>query len=638
MGYYKQKNGKYLKFGDFLKQAKDKVNSKVRNSKVLQTTKDVALGGLDLVTAPITGALGMDSVSEMLGDNIDGLDTRSTTKIGKGIKGVAKGVSGVTEAAAPVVANALLPGSGTVLKAAQTAIDQTDVGDGVSQHASQSGAVNMDPGAQQVLNSAAGLASKALGDIDIASATSFAKGGQLTEFTEGGSHEANPNGGIELGSEQFVEEGETQAQGYVFSDRLKINKRLAKEFNIPEKYAGTTFSDYSKKIDKKYNKVERKNDSISERAIEKEIANLTEAQEAYKSKKLSTLLTNLSAGEGSPLPSEAPTPSGGPSAQLFAKGGPLGMEETNPYMWGEFPGSSEGIQATQPNQYNKAYLSPEAEAAFFSSSRVRNARSSSIPDKHYVDGKSANSASTAFDLNEPIDAEPALAVPNVDSVVGDYYDGLAEPFANAFTENADDKAALKRAEQSGSNTEAEKSNPARYAGAFANAANLGYLSRNKPIVKDLDMFTTDIDFEPNLVNREQHRRDVEDQAGAARLGVRDAASGSGSSFYKMLQNVQNSTASNLARFQIGADEADSRELARAQALNFAQSQGNERMRMSTANMNDADDQVYTAAMMDQIAALGNSVGGAATQMDREKMANSATNYDIFGNYLPTEGK
>lgn len=102
-------------------------------------------------------------------------------------------------------------------------------------------------------------------------------GGSLTSFEEGGKHEQNPNGGIPLGK-NLVEEGETRNKNYIFSDRLKVDEDLIKEFSLPKKAKGKTFAQVSKMFEDE----DRQMDPISKRGYKKEISNLQEAQEAYK--------------------------------------------------------------------------------------------------------------------------------------------------------------------------------------------------------------------------------------------------------------------------------------------------------------------------------------------------------------------
>ena len=100
----------------------------------------------------------------------------------------------------------------------------------------------------------------------------------MTTFDGGGTHEQNPNGGIPIGNNKSVEEGETLSNGKVYSDRLVINKQLAKEFQLPARVVGKTFAEASKL----YNNSERDNDVFYKTTSKKELENLFNAQEAFK--------------------------------------------------------------------------------------------------------------------------------------------------------------------------------------------------------------------------------------------------------------------------------------------------------------------------------------------------------------------
>lgn len=117
----------------------------------------------------------------------------------------------------------------------------------------------------------------------------FAYGGNikspLTEFNSGGSHESNPNSGIMQGTgangqPNLVEEGETKHNDYIFSNRLKINPEIIKEFKLPSGLNGKTFSAASKFLNKEAK--ERPNDPISNNAVKAQLAKLTAAQEGLK--------------------------------------------------------------------------------------------------------------------------------------------------------------------------------------------------------------------------------------------------------------------------------------------------------------------------------------------------------------------
>ena len=77
-------------------------------------------------------------------------------------------------------------------------------------------------------------------------------GGSLAEVNNGGMHEQNPNGGVPIGQNATVEEGESIMGDFVYSDRV-INPAT-----------GNSFSADAKKINKKLGK--RKNESFDKKA------------------------------------------------------------------------------------------------------------------------------------------------------------------------------------------------------------------------------------------------------------------------------------------------------------------------------------------------------------------------------------
>lgn len=101
----------------------------------------------------------------------------------------------------------------------------------------------------------------------------------------GGSHEENPNGGVQIGVDQegtpnLLEEGEPVYKDYVYSDNIKASERFLKENNIPEKYAGEL---YSKIADSFFSEAEnRPYDPISRKGLEAMLGRLADAQEGQK--------------------------------------------------------------------------------------------------------------------------------------------------------------------------------------------------------------------------------------------------------------------------------------------------------------------------------------------------------------------
>jgi hypothetical protein len=130
---------------------------------------------------------------------------------------------------------------------------------------------------------------------------------QLTEFNEGGRHEENGLGGIPQGMNpdgqmNLVEEGETKfnAENYIFSDTLKVDKELAEAFNLNPKMVGKTFADASKTAGRKKSK--REGDAIEEAANNRDLENLMEAQEAFKQKEIQEKLAEIDALDPNALP------------------------------------------------------------------------------------------------------------------------------------------------------------------------------------------------------------------------------------------------------------------------------------------------------------------------------------------------
>ncbi len=155
---------------------------------------------------------------------------------------------------------------------------------------------------------------------------------QLTEFDEGGRHEENGLGGIPQGMNpegqmNLVEEGETKfdAENYIYSDSLKVDKELAEAFNLSPKMVGKTFADASKMAGRKKSK--REGDAIEMAANEKDLMNLMEAQEAFKQARIEEKLQEIAALDPNALPA------------LMGQGQPQGGSQGDPTMGGQVQGA-----------------------------------------------------------------------------------------------------------------------------------------------------------------------------------------------------------------------------------------------------------------------------------------------------------
>lgn len=115
--------------------------------------------------------------------------------------------------------------------------------------------------------------------------TMYNEGGMLNEFNSGGSHQANPNSGVQQGispdgSPNLVEEGETKHRDYIFSDRLLIDKNTAAEHNFPKSMIGKTFAEASKRMNKLHK--ERPNDPITRDTVKSNLNHLMMANDAVR--------------------------------------------------------------------------------------------------------------------------------------------------------------------------------------------------------------------------------------------------------------------------------------------------------------------------------------------------------------------
>ena len=122
----------------------------------------------------------------------------------------------------------------------------------------------------------------------------------LTYIDNGGSHEANPFEGVQMGIDpqgvpNLVEEGEVIFNDYVFSNRLKVPKAIRQKYKLRD---NITFADAAKKLSKESE--DRPNDPISKRGLETFMSALANSQEEVRIK------------------------NGGREMNRYAKGGKLG--------------------------------------------------------------------------------------------------------------------------------------------------------------------------------------------------------------------------------------------------------------------------------------------------------------------------
>lgn len=243
----------------------DDFNSLVNNRKKLRTnynSQDFMMSDGQLATS----ILGAGANGAMLGATSGGtLASRAIT----GAVGAAAGLlgSGMLASAQRVKANNL----------AQQLNEQAQDANAFMDRKIQNAALNMNYNTRN--NALANLAAFG-GTINNA----YSNGVRVID--EGGTHEANPIGGVPQGIAQdgipnLVEEDEVVYDDYVFSNRLNIPKAVKEEMKLKGNIS--TFADAAKKIQKESE--ERPNDMISNNGLKALMGRLQQAQEELKQKR-----------------------------------------------------------------------------------------------------------------------------------------------------------------------------------------------------------------------------------------------------------------------------------------------------------------------------------------------------------------
>lgn len=177
---------------------------------------------------------------------------------------------------------------------------------------------------------------------------------------EGGKHDDNPNGGVQLGTDQqgipnMVEEDEVIYDDYVYSDNIRATEEMLAKNNLPTKYAGKLYSEIADILVDDPSIIP--NDYVSNNGLNKMLLRLAQAQEEQKTieaqaeleeelanmspeelAQLEQMLSQEEAQQGQPTPEEmqlppeqemaaqqmtAPGMMQAPMPQMMAGGGPL---------------------------------------------------------------------------------------------------------------------------------------------------------------------------------------------------------------------------------------------------------------------------------------------------------------------------
>ena len=136
----------------------------------------------------------------------------------------------------------------------------------------------------------------------------------ITEINAGGSHEENPNGGVQQGIApdglpNLVEEGEVKisditgkSNQYILSNRVVIDEQTAEQFGIDKQYIGLTFADAFRKAYKPLK--ERPNDPITKNELANLINNFQQGQEFIKQQQEAQMQAALAEQMSQPTPEE----------------------------------------------------------------------------------------------------------------------------------------------------------------------------------------------------------------------------------------------------------------------------------------------------------------------------------------------
>lgn len=124
------------------------------------------------------------------------------------------------------------------------------------------------------------------------------------KVNEGGSHDENPNGGVQIGVDQngtpnMLEEGEPVYNDFVYSDNIIADAEFLERHNLPKKYEGWLYSRIADDLFEEYSATPL--DPISKNGADVMLTRLAECQEEQKQvteqKELEQMIAQLSPEE-----------------------------------------------------------------------------------------------------------------------------------------------------------------------------------------------------------------------------------------------------------------------------------------------------------------------------------------------------
>lgn len=155
--------------------------------------------------------------------------------------------------------------------------------------------------------------------------SNYALGGQIdneeimgiTKYGAGGTHEENPNGGVQVGigdngRPNLVEEGEVRWNDFIFSQRVKPTEEVLRKYNTFMRGGYTSYAELAEQILKLHEG--RENSPFDRASLQVQMQRLADAQEFQKS-----IEQQQATQEQMIMPQQ----------QLYAYGGSIGMPDAN---------------------------------------------------------------------------------------------------------------------------------------------------------------------------------------------------------------------------------------------------------------------------------------------------------------------
>ena len=519
----------------------------------------------------------------------------------------------------------------------------------------------------------------------------YNEGGMLTEFNAGGTHEENPNGGIPLGQDALVEQGETRFEDFIFSDSIKINKLLAKEFNLPKKLIGKSFADASKH----YNDKERPNDVISKRGNTKELQNLMEAQEAFKQ------VEQQEAEQAQP----ANDPMGGMGEQMNEMMTPQTMKYGGQIFQGAASGAASGANIGASVGIAKGLAAGAAAgsvvpvagtaigagigllaggaASYFAAKnaddRLNSEMKANASERVFkYGGKMKYRAGGPFDnidegvISPIFDFSNTLTTinntqsensltnvegPNFNNTSLNLNKDFKKPYVAPFSLNKNDGVLgenermksvfgntslnLNKSNTTDPNTKLKTTNTEtpnyssllRFTPVATGLASAATIAANKPEMRGVDDFTNQDFLSPNYLQSEQMESAVRRETDKNRNMISQVGGSSAQMASNLMgASLQGSRA--VADANLGVQQYNVGEKSRVEAGNSQINASNNQVRMANREANRADRAAYLSALMNELNNTGMNVGQVGTESYRMKQAKEMGldfYTDVYGN-------